>query len=110
MPHEPSPEPLLTVVPPEVATVNDLQCQQLAVDSTPTAGVLGVTIMAPVLSLEEEEPDETVVPEAATEVLPRLSLADLQQLQQQDPVLGPVLAAWPAKPSDTKERSMRALV
>ena len=48
---------------------------------------------------KEDEPDQTVVPEAATEVQ-----------QQQDPVLGPVLAAWPAKPSDTKERSMRALV
>ena len=37
-------------------------------------------------------------------------MADLQQLQQQDPVLGPVLAAWTAKLSDTKERSTRALV
>ena len=37
-------------------------------------------------------------------------MADLQQLQQQDPVLGPVLAAWPAKPSDTKKRSTRTLV
>ena len=111
MPLEPSPEPLLTMVPPEVATVSDLQCEQLAVDPTPTAGVLGDTIMAPVLSLDKkDEPDQTAVPEAATEVLPRLSLADLQQLQQQDQVLGPVLAAWPAKPSDTKERSMRALV
>ena len=36
-------------------------------------------------------------------------MADLQ-LQQQEPVLRPVLAAWPAKPSDTKERSTRALV
>ena len=36
-------------------------------------------------------------------------MADLQ-LQQQDPVLGPVLAAWPAKPSDTKERTTRALM
>ena len=36
-------------------------------------------------------------------------MADLQ-LQQQDPVLRPALAAWPAKPSDTKERSTRALV
>ena len=36
-------------------------------------------------------------------------MADLQ-LQQQDPVLRPVLAAWPAKPSNMKERSMRALV
>ena len=109
MPLEPSPQPLLTVVPPEVATVDDLQCQQLAVDPTPTACVLGDT-MAPVLPLDKEEPGETAVPEAATEVLPRLSLADLQQLQQQDPVLGLVLAAWPAKPSDTKERSMQALV
>ena len=36
-------------------------------------------------------------------------MADLQ-LQQHDPVLGPVLAAWPAKPSDTKERTTRALM
>ena len=36
-------------------------------------------------------------------------MADLQ-LQQQDPVLGPVLAAWTAKLSDTKERSTRVLV
>ena len=35
MPIKPSPEPLLTVVPPEVATVNDLQYEQLAVDPTP---------------------------------------------------------------------------
>ena len=74
MPLEPSPEPLLTVVPPEVATVNDLQCKQLAVDPTPTAGVLGDTI-APMLPLDkEEEPDQTAVPEAATELLPRLWL------------------------------------
>ena len=72
MPLEPSHEPLLTVMPPEVATVNALQCEQLAVDPTPTAGVLGDT-MAPVLPLDkEEEPDQTAVPEAATEVLPRL--------------------------------------
>ena len=32
------------------------------------------------------------------------------QIQQQDPVLGPALAAWPVKPSNTKERSTRALV
>ena len=36
-------------------------------------------------------------------------MADLQ-LQQQDPVLGPALAAWPAKPCNMKERFMRALV
>ena len=36
-------------------------------------------------------------------------MADLQQ-QQQDPVLGPALAAWPAKPSNMKERSTRASV
>ena len=37
-------------------------------------------------------------------------MADLQQLQQQDPVLRPVLAAWTAKLSDIKERSTRTLV
>ena len=36
-------------------------------------------------------------------------MADLQLLQQ-DPVLRLVLAAWPAKPSNTMERSMWALV
>ena len=37
-------------------------------------------------------------------------MADLQQLQQQDPVLGQVLAVWPATPSNMKERFARALV
>ena len=37
-------------------------------------------------------------------------MADLQQLQQQDPVLRPVLTASTAKPSNTKERSTQALV
>ena len=32
------------------------------------------------------------------------------QLQQQVPVLGPALAAWPAKPSNMKDRSMQVLV
>ena len=110
MPLEPSPKPLLTVVPPEVATVNDLQCQQLAVDPTPTAGVLGDT-MAPVLPLDKKRRNlmKRLFPRLQLRYSPD-SLADLQQLQQQDPVLGPVLAAWPAKPSDTKERSVRALV
>ena len=36
-------------------------------------------------------------------------MADLQ-LQQQDPVLGPAPAAWPAKPSNMKECSTLALV
>ena len=37
-------------------------------------------------------------------------MADLQQLQQQDPVLRPVLAASTAKPSNIKVRSTWALV
>ena len=37
-------------------------------------------------------------------------MADLQQLQQQDPILCPVLAVRTAKLSDTKERSTMALV
>ena len=36
-------------------------------------------------------------------------MADLQ-LQQQDPVIRPVLAAWPANPSNMKECSTRVLV
>ena len=36
-------------------------------------------------------------------------MADLQ-LQQQDPVLRQVLAAWPAKLSSIKQRSTRAMV
>ena len=37
-------------------------------------------------------------------------MADLQQLQQQEQALRPVLAAWPAMSSNIKERSTRALV
>ena len=36
-------------------------------------------------------------------------MADLE-IQQHDPVLRPVLAAWPAKPPDTKKHPNRALV
>ena len=34
-------------------------------------------------------------------------MADLQ-LQQQDPILRPVLAAWPAKPFNMKELTLHA--
>ena len=69
MPLEPSSEPLLTVVPPEVATVHDLQCELLAVDPTPTADVPGDTMAPVLLQDKEEEPDQKVVPEAATDCL-----------------------------------------
>ena len=72
------------------------------------SGVPGDTV-APVLPMDkQEEPDQTAGPEAATEVLPRLSDYSwfaTTWLQEQDPIFGPVLAAWPAKPSGVKEPS-----
>ena len=47
---------------------------------------------------------------ATTEIFPRLSIADLHELQTQDQIIGPVIAAWPAKPSLSKESPMRTLV
>ena len=44
------------------------------------------------------------------EILPKLSIANLHELHTQDPIIGPVIAAWPAKPSVSKERPMRTLV
>ena len=38
-----------------------------------------------------------------TEILPRLSIANLHELQIQDSIICPVTAAWPAKPSVRKE-------
>ena len=43
-------------------------------------------------------------------VLPHLSPADLRQLQEQDPIIQPVIAAWPAKPPVIKDQRLRALV
>ena len=39
-----------------------------------------------------------------------LSIADLHELQTHDPIIGPVIAAWLAKPSVSKERPMQTLV
>ena len=41
---------------------------------------------------------------------PMLSIADLHELQTHDPIIGPVIAAWLAKPSVSKERPMQTLV
>ena len=43
-------------------------------------------------------------------VLPHLSPADLRQLQEQDPIIQPVIAAWPDKPPVIKDQRLRALV
>ena len=66
-------------------------CEQLTVDSSPDSESVQ-------RADKVEERDETASPEPATEVLPRLSMADLQKLQQ-DQIIGPVTAAWPTKPS-----------
>ena len=47
---------------------------------------------------------------ATTEIFPRLSIADLHELQTQDQIIGPVIAAWPAKPSLSTESPIRTLV
>ena len=67
-------------------------CEQLTVDSSPDSESVQ-------RADKVEERDETASPEPATEVLCRLSMADLQKLQEQDPMIGPVTAAWPTKPS-----------
>ena len=71
-------------------------CEQLTVDSSPDSESVQ-------RADKVEERDETASPEPATEVLCRLSMADLQKLQEQDPMIGPVTAAWPTKPSVIKE-------
>ncbi len=85
----------VTEVPPEVASVHEMWCEQSAVDSSPCDDISGDT-NSPVQSADKAE--ET------TEILPRLSIADLHELQTQDQIIGPVIAAL------IKERPMRTLV
>ena len=102
------PELPVTDVPPEVANLHDMWCEQLTVDSSPCVDAPGDSESVQRADKVEEQ-DEAASPEPATEVLPRLSMADLQKLQQ-DQIIGPVTAAWPTKSSVIKERSLRELV
>ena len=106
MPFDSLPEPPVTEVPPEVASVHETWCEQSAVDSSPCGDVSGDTD-SPVQSADKAEERDKA---AATEIFPRLSITDLHELQTQDQIIGPVIAAWPAKPSLSKERPMRTLV
>ena len=83
-------------------------CEQLTVDSSPCVDAPGDSESVQRADKVEEQ-DEAASPEPATEVLPRVSMADLQKLQQ-DQIIGPVTAAWPTKSSVIKERSLRELV
>ena len=96
----------MTEVPPEVASVHKRWCKQSAVDSFPCVDVSGDTDSPVQPADKAEETDKA----ATTEILPRLSVADPHELQTQDPITGPVIAAWPGKPSLSKERPMRTLV
>ena len=69
-------------------------CERSAVDSSPCADVSGDTDRSVQPADKAEETDKA----AATEILPRLSVADLHELQTQDSIICPVTAAWPAKP------------
>ena len=102
MPFDSLPEPPVTEMPPEVASIHEMWCEQSAVDSSPCGDVSGDTDN-PVQSADKAEETDKA---ATTEILPRLSIADLHELQTQDQIIGPVIAAWPAKPSLSKESPM----
>ena len=102
MPFDSLPEPPVTEMPPEVASIHEMWWEQSAVNSSLCVDVSGDTD-SPVQSANKaEETDKT----ATTEIFPRLSIADLHELQTQDQIIGPVIAAWPAKPSLSKESPM----
>ena len=96
----------MTEAPPEVASVHKTWCEQSAVDSSPCVDVSGDSDNPVQPADKAEETDKA----ATTEIFPRLSVADLHELQTQDQIIGPVIAAWPAKPSLSKESPMRTLV
>ena len=106
----PSIPSVLTVVPPEVATVHDLQCEQLT-QCWPHPHCSVVSLATPLLLCCQWTSRRNLI----KRLVPRLQLrySPLSEygwlattwLQQQDPIFGPVLAAWPAKPSNVKEPS-----
>jgi len=102
MPFHSFPEPPVTEVPPEVASIHEMWWEQLAVNSSLCVDVSGDT-NSPVQSADKAEETDKA---ATTEIFPRLSIADLHELQTQDQIIGLVTAAWPAKPSLSKERPM----
>ena len=87
MPFDSLPEPPVTEVLPEAASIHDTWCEQLAVDSSPCVDVSGDTdrTVQPADKSEETKPLQ--------QILPRLSIADLHELQTQDPIIRPVIAA-----------------
>ena len=106
MPFDSLPEPPVTEVPPEVASVHETWCEQSAVDSFPCGDVSGDTD-SPMQSADKAEETDNA---ATTKIFPRLSITDLHELQTQDQIIGPVIVAWPAKPSLSKESPMWTLV
>lgn len=102
LPIDSAAEPPSTSMPPEIGVVHEVWCEQQESDVVPDVSAPGNA------TVPERLVDKT---EPATEILPRLSTSDLEQLQRQDTVIGQVLAAWPAKPkTDLKERPLQVLV
>ena len=84
MPFDSLPEPPMTEVLPEAASINDTWCEQLAVDSGGCVDVPGETDSSVQPADKAEKTDEATT----MEILPRLSVVDLHELQKQDSLMG----------------------
>nr|KAG5706518.1 hypothetical protein BaRGS_028689 [Batillaria attramentaria] len=81
-----------TQIPPELACLPDARCDRIALDPVP-----------------DIVPADPVTENSSPTSLP-YSPADLRQLQQQDPDIAPVLAAWPHKTAARRgSKALRAL-
>ena len=85
MPPDFHPEVSSSPMPPEVAVAQELACEHQSIATAP-----------PVTSLPADTPAKA--PEGCPPVSPSLSSARLRECQLSDVTIGPVLAAWPAKP------------
>ena len=86
--------PSSTAMPPGIAAAQDMCCGQQSV------GTPSVTSTDDGPSAAQPQQDS---------LFPRLSADQLSDLQRQDSTIGPVLAAWPAKPPRGPGRQLRAL-
>ena len=84
MPFDSLPEHPVTEVLPEAASIHDMWCEQLAVDSGGCVDVPGDTDSSVQPADKAEKTDEATT----MEILLRLSVADLHKLQKQYSSMG----------------------
>ena len=109
LPADPAPLPLdeplsdhfSTHVPPELATVSELWCQEVSVDCA---------VQSNGGNLPPQDGCNPAQRLDSCDTLPHHTPDSLRALQEADTIIGPVCRAWPTKPACVKESPLRPLL